>query len=182
MNISDAFEGLNPAGDTGSISSYRASTPVQTTKSFDHSAPGSNAIPSPGQQPRATFMNADEQERAPVPSPAPAPPQTTKQLASSYNMGEANEELEKLRGVLQKLQAENISLKAKLGTMGEEEKDIQKELSATIAEISKLSSELTTLRAQVLASKSRLLEASAELNAAKEKKKYVGKRGFVHSS
>ena len=46
--------------------------------------------------------------------------------ASSYDMGDSNEELVKLKGVLQKLQAENISLKAQLGTMTDEEKDEKK--------------------------------------------------------
>lgn len=72
--------------------------------------------------------------------------------------------------MLQKLQAENISLKASLGTMTEEEKEVQKEIGATVAEIGKLSNELTTLRAQVLAAKSALLEAAAELKGHQEKK------------
>lgn len=166
VSISDAFEGLG-GGDTGSISSYRATTPYeqQQTSYEQHNNPN---VASPKQSPKA--------EAAPAPAPASRTiesPKTTKQLASSYNMGEAHEELEKLKAVLQKLQAENISLKATMGSMTEEEKDIQKELSATVAEVSKLSNELTTLRAQVLASKSRLLEASAELKATKEKKEYV---------
>ena len=161
VSISEAFEGL--AGDTGSISSFGAATPIPnavTTSSFER--PEVETVP----------------EDAPVeiaPAPAPKvesshPPPTTRDLASSYDIGEAKDELEKLRRALQKLQAENISLKAKLGTMTDEEKDVQKELSATVAEITKLSGELTTLRAQVLASKSRLLEATASLKAAKEKK------------
>ena len=67
-------------------------------------------------------------------------------------------------------QAENISLKAQLGNLSEEEKDVQKQLSASAAEISRLSNGLTTVRAQVLASKARLLEATAELKAVEEKK------------
>jgi len=162
-SISDAFEGLG-GGDTGSISSYRATTPYeQQPTSYEQQT--HQSVPAPNQSPKAA-------------APAPASrtvesPKTTKQLASSYNMGEEHEELEKLKVILQKLQAENISLKAKMGSMTEEEKDIQKELSATVAEVSTLSNELTTLRAQVLASKSRLLEASAELKASKEKKVYV---------
>ena len=103
-------------------------------------------------------------------TPAPAPPKSSSALAADYDMGDASVELTKLKAVLQKLQAENISLKAQLGSMSDEEKDVQKEISATVAEVGKLSNELTTLRAQVLASKSRLLEASAELKAAREKK------------
>lgn len=85
-------------------------------------------------------------------------------------MADSTGELEKLKTVLQKLQAENISLKAQLGTMSEEEKDVQRQVNATVSEIGELSNQLTTLRAQVLASKSRLLEATAELKAAQEKK------------
>jgi len=159
LSISDAFEGLATGnGDTGSISSYRATTPVvtQNTPSYVHS----NHDDEPSKPPEPVSEDSE---------PAPAP-KTSIQLASSYDMGDTHEELVKLRAILQKLQAENISLKARMEGMTEEEKDIQRELSATVSEVSKLSSELTTLRAQVLASKSRLLEASAELKAAKEKK------------
>ena len=170
-SISDAFEGL-AGDDTGSISSYRASTPYDQSQQqmYQHiSGNNNNNPPSPQQSPK------------PAAEPAPASrsvnqssaPKTTQQLASTYNMGEAHEELEKLKVVLQKLQAENISLKARMGSMTDEEKDIQRELGATVGEVSTLSNELTTLRAQVLASKSRLLEASAELKANKDKKGYV---------
>jgi Cytoskeletal-regulatory complex EF hand len=169
VSISDAFEGLDGVGDTGSISSFGASNQVPSSvhysSSYDH-------------QQHTTVETVPEDDpvehsRTREPAPTPEPPKTIAQLASSYDMGEAKDELEKLRAILQKLQAENISIKAKLGVMGDEEKDIQRELSATVAEISKLSSELTTLRAQMLASKSRLLEAAAEFKAAKEKKGYV---------
>lgn len=87
-------------------------------------------------------------------------------------MGEASEELVKLRAILQKLQAENISLKATMGGLTEDEKEVQKELHSVVQEISKLSHDLTSLRAKVLAAKSRLLEATAELKAGHEKKRY----------
>ena len=57
--------------------------------------------------------------------------------------------------------------------MSEEEKDVQKELSATVAEIGNLSNTLHSLRQEVLVSKTRLLEASAQLKAAKEQQGYV---------
>jgi chromosome segregation ATPase len=85
-------------------------------------------------------------------------------------MSDNTGELDKMKVVLQKLQAENISLKAQLGTMTEDEKDVQRQLNATVAEIGVLSNRLTTLRAQVLASKASLMEATAELKAAQEKK------------
>jgi hypothetical protein len=158
MSISDAFEGLSTtSGDVhqSSLPAYVPDTPKHVY----------------------AFSAVPEEESpyaAPAPAPAPvrvAPPApSTKSLASSYDMGTAHEELGKLQKVLQKLQAENISLKAQMGSMSEEEKDVQRELGATVAEVGKLSSELQTLRAQVLASKTRLLEASADLRAAREKK------------
>ena len=177
LSISDAFEGLGGTGDTGSISSYRASSPVpssgfQMAHSYDQSA-YSNTLPN--QAPRATLIvpeSASTLEQQPAAKQS-SQSMTTVQLASSYDMGEANEELQKLRDALQKLQAENISLKANMGNMTDEEHDVQKELNATIAEVTKLASELTKSRAQVLASKSRLLESTAELKAANEKKGYV---------
>ena len=98
------------------------------------------------------------------------PPPSSRTLAANYDMGDSHQELDKLKTVLQKLQAENISLKAQLGTMSDEEKDVQKELGAAVAEIGKLSNELHALRAQVLQAKTRLLEASSELKSAHERK------------
>ena len=100
-------------------------------------------------------------------------------IASKYEVGDAHSELDKLKGVLQKLQAENISLKAQLENMTDEEKDIQRELGATVTEIGKLSSELTIQRQHVLAAKNRLLEASAELKSHQEQKGCVLVRGMV---
>jgi hypothetical protein len=153
VNISDAFEGIGNYADTGSISSFRATSPVVAATGH--------------------FAAAAEDDPPARSASPPSPPKTSQQLAANYDLGETSEELKKLRVTLQKLQAENIALRAQLGTMGEEEKDLQKELGATIAEITKLSNELTNMRAQVLASKSRLLDAASELKAAKEKKGYV---------
>jgi hypothetical protein len=100
-------------------------------------------------------------------------PKSSKELASKYDMGDNAMELDKLKAQLQKLQAENISLRASLGSMTEEEKEVQKEVGATVAEIGKLSGELTTLRAQVLATKSVLLEATADLKGHKKKKAII---------
>jgi chromosome segregation ATPase len=94
---------------------------------------------------------------------------TNTDYIASYKMGGSTDELQKLKEALQKLQAENISLKASMGSLSLDEQDTQKELNATVAEVAKLSNELTKTRAQVLASKSRLLQAAAELKAAKEK-------------
>lgn len=191
LSISDAFEGLGGggAGDTGSISDYHATNQHSTahpttTMAANMEASASSPMhayshPPPHQQQQqlsavTTLEHDDEDEvngeHAAHRVPVPATVKTTAQLAASYDMGGASEELVKLRNALQKLQAENISLKAKMGSMTDEERDVQKELSATVAEVSNLANELTQTRAQVLASKSRLLESTAELKAAKEKK------------
>ena len=91
-------------------------------------------------------------------------------MAASYDMGDSHQELDKLKSVLQKSQAENISLKAQLGSLTDEEKDVQKELGAVVAEIGSLSNELVGLRNEVLSAKTRLLEASAQLKSAHERK------------
>lgn len=188
LSISDAFEGLSVDGAAGSSflpqtlapASFGAPNNLGTTASFDNASHASNTgavsdvgggIPSPGRNAASSFAMGPP-AIVTATSPAPAP-KTTQQLASSYSMGDSTQELEKLKDVLQKLQAENIALKAQLGTMTGDEKDVLKQLGATVAEISTLSNELTTVRAQVLASKSRLVEATAELQAAKEKKSVV---------
>lgn len=163
LSISDAFEGL-------STTSAQDDTPVPSN------------IPGPSAAPQMPPLTEEYPVQAPtrhLPPPVPqeyvphAEARSTSELTANYDMGDTNMELGKLKGVLQKLQAENISLKAQLGSMTEEEKDVMKEVGATVSEIGKLSNELTTLRAQVLAAKSKLLEASAELKAANEKKSYM---------
>lgn len=183
-SISDAFEGLdgvgggmndmlkNPAttgfnygagGDTGSISSYHASSPevsMRNQVTLEHKtgvAVETIPEPEPGQYSNREVATNNGSGN------------TNSNYVASYKMGESSDELVKLKDALQKLQAENISLKASMGTLSFEEKDTQKELNATIAEVTKLSNELTKTRAQVLASKSRLLQSAAELKAAQEK-------------
>ena len=201
MSISDAFEGMSVAGSVDplygqqqqqqqqqpqmeqqqpSLPSYvPAEQPQQQQQQQSQLSP----IPTPA-MPDPSLSNPPPEslmqpQLVPTPSvveqapPSPTPAPSTKELASAYDMGDANQELGKLKDVLQKLQAENISLKAQLGSMSEEEKDVQKELSATVAEIGNLSNTLHTLRQEVLASKTRLLEASAQLKAAKEQQGYV---------
>jgi hypothetical protein len=168
LGISDAFEGLDGPG----MGMMGPGMMGRGMTGFQHLAGG---IPDPGSVASAHSFEQPQVETIPEPTPAPAPmarekPKTTKELASSYDMGDNAMELDKLKTLLQKLQAENISLKASLGSMTQEEKEVQKEISATVHEIGILSSQLTTLRAQVLAAKSALLEATAELKGHKEKK------------
>jgi hypothetical protein len=172
LSISDAFEGLNAAPVNSMMP-----PPRQATWGMDS---GHQRAPSPLPSSAPSDVSTGEKsnlETAGIREP-PEIPKTTQQLKSTYNMGEANEELGKLKAVLQKLQAENISLRATMGSLTDEEKEVQKEINATVAEIGKLSNELTGLRAKVLAAKARLLEATAELKACHEKKGYV----FSHIS
>lgn len=162
-SISDAFEGL----DTGAVDeqSYTSAPPLyernqqeQQQQQHGHQYGG---IPEP-ESVASTPDKATSGTSAPV----------THESFKSSHRGPF-EDTQKLKSTLQKLQAENISLKAQLGTMSEDEQEAQEELSKTVAEIGILSNKLTTLRAQVLAAKSRLLETTAELKAGREKKRYV---------
>ncbi len=171
-SISDAFDGLDGMGSGPTdINSYLASAPpVHTVSSFDA---------------------ANQQEEVPVPPPAPVtlqPESPSPKVKPHFEMpphmrsgmptaglstASESQDLEQLREILQKLQAENIALKAQMGHLAEEESVVTKQVSQTAAELSHLSSELTQVRAQMLASKARLMEATAELNATKERKGYV---------
>jgi hypothetical protein len=185
MSISDAFEGLSvTSGD-------RMGAPAAAAAAAGGPAFAAPTLPSyvpAEQQPRvlsppttAAAMVPETVETSMAPSmmmaqpPAPfaeePPPPSTKQLAAKYNMGDESEELGKLKGILQKLQAENISLKAQLGTMTQEEKDVLKELNATVGEIGNLSNQLQGLRSEVLGAKTNLLEASAQLKSAQQQKR-----------
>jgi hypothetical protein len=158
MSISDAFDGLSTTSGDVHHSSLPAYVPQQTSPK-----------PSIPEEPISQPYMQQAAQPAPVPAYVAPPTPATRKPATSYDMGDTNEDLGQLKLVLQKLTAENISLKAQLGNMSEEEKDVHKELSAAVKDIGKLSSDLHTLRASVLAAKTRLMEASAELKAAKMK-------------
>lgn len=193
MSISDAFEGLDAAAPEPAPAPAPAAVPSyvhapETPQQLRQQMPPPAARPPQGFPAPATMDNVTMgmagMGMAPASSPAPvavvetvseppSPAPSTKSLAKSYQMGDQTEELSKLKNVLQKLQAENISLKAQLGSMTEEEKEVHKELGATVAEIGNLSQELQGLRMQVSDAKTKLLEASAKLKAAQEQKGYV---------
>lgn len=165
LSISDAFEGLNtgPAGPTAGVTS------------FMNQAPPSPRAPTPPPVPTAVLTMGGSLDMASSHSVSQRPlsplleqPPTKAKLYDASDS--SSEELVKLKALMQKLQAENISLKASLKGMSEEELGLQGELRATVAEIATLNNELTTLRAKVLAAKSRLLEATSELKANREKK------------
>jgi len=174
MDISDAFEGLNAGSTLPPIAGFGG---FGGTPSYVHGAPeptrapvvetvDDEPLPSPTMRGMSTFESGSGASAVITP---PEPPKTTQQLAANYNLGDTHAELGKLQVILQKLQAENISLKAQVGAMTEEEKDVQRQIGATVEEIAKLSSDLTILRAQVLSAKSKLLESTSELQAGKQK-------------
>lgn len=169
MAISDAFEGLTPATAAQGYDEPVSFDPPPAMPSMGYSMAAPASIPEPHHETIPEPKYVPQPSYSPAPAPIP-PPKSTEQLASSYRMGDDSEELKKLKATLQRLQAENIALRAQMGSMTEEERDVQREAMATIAEINRLSNELTEVRAQVLSSKTRLLESSAELAAAKEKK------------
>ena len=183
MDISDAFEGLDagsrlpPQSGFGGLNGtpsyvHGASTQapvVETVNESKPEAPIKREYSAEGYGYGTTLGTASSVGVTHSVTPMQTP-STTQQLAQNYNLGDSHSELGKLQAVLQKLQAENISLRAQVGSMTEDEKDVHKQIGATVEEISKLSSELTTLRAQVLSTKSKLLESTAELQAGRQKK------------
>jgi hypothetical protein len=179
ISISDAFEGLSLTSDRPS-QQYSAPMPSVESRSLPSYIPEAAAPePAPNSpQPSYTHPPSVPAAQESVISPARAParqtvPYTSPSLpdTSSYDLGDAHTELDKLKTVLQKLQAENISLKAQMGSMSDDEKEVQKELGIVVAEIGRLSSELSVQRQQVLEAKNRLLEASAELKSHQEHKR-----------
>ncbi|KAL3925525.1 MAG: hypothetical protein SGILL_000343 [Bacillariaceae sp.] len=181
LSISDAFEGLTLSSDQqppAAGQQYGSMTPVPPAPIENKSLPAyvpEVASPAMAQAPAPLSPQPGSYSQPSIPEPvvdASVSPPAAVSLppSSSYDLGDAHSELDKLKGVLQKLQAENISLKAQVGNMSEEEKDVQRELGIVVAEIGKLSSELSMQRHQVLEAKNRLLEASAELKAQQEHK------------
>jgi len=100
----------------------------------------------------------------------PELPNLTYRALSPNHGGNEIAELDRCRSVLQKLQAENISLKAQLGQFTEEEQRVQQDIKQTVVEIGSLSQELTSLRNEVVDAKASLIEATSELKAQIEKR------------
>ena len=178
-SISDAFEGLD-SNAGGSVDNYLAAAPplanAPTTVSLDQKNAVGNTIPEPASpQLASAALGTIGGTSPPVPRHIVRQDHSSQQQQFSSNMSLAGsvvsrQEVDDLKATLQKLQAENIALKAQMGNLHEEEVSVQRELADTAGEIGHLTKELTTARAQVLASKSRLLEMTAELKSAEEKK------------
>jgi len=181
LSISDAFENMtsterstaNSSDVTPTTAHHQqpdsersAATAVQTQPAMDAGMNMSMTMNQPHLQPI----------QVPPPNNVPAAgvPNSPPQLQGSYSAGDGSvasvEELRNLQSVLQKLQAENVSLKAQLGQFSEEEMSVRNNITQTVGEISTLSMELTTLRTQVADAKSSLIEATSELKALIEKR------------
>ena len=160
MSISDAFDDIPGIANDASHVSGSDTTPVLADQQVDHQPispqPAVIHIQSPARE-GAMMPPSPQGHMLPTRRPGPA-------SVSS------NEELKNLQSVLQKLQAENVSLKAQLGQFSDEEASVRQEITQTISEISALSMELTTLRSQVTVAKSSLIDATSELRAQIEKR------------
>lgn len=121
--------------------------------------------------PAMSTMSAPVVEKSIAPTPAPTIPTPNVGASSSFTTGNNDaEELEKMKSILQKLQAENISLKAQMGQYTAEELQVRSDITKTIEEIGKITQEVASLRVQVSDAKAALIEATAELKFAEEKK------------
>jgi len=194
MSISDAFEGMDaapvpePAPAPEPVPAPAPALPTYVPEPQQQqqqpAPPSPAAMPAPAMVAAGMAGMGMAAAAAPSmmmmepPAPAPAAVETLPEPAAAapapstqdYQMGDDSQELSKLKDVLQKLQAENISLKAQLGSMTEEEREVHKQLGSTVSEIGNLSQQLQGLRVQVSDAKSKLLEASAKLKAAQEQK------------
>jgi len=183
MNISDAFENMNPVDNNNSLNNQE--NQYGTNPSYPVPSNPAAVPPSPT-QPREVLSDDDKVstpaklEQSPLPSnnSMPVIPQITSnempltistQIPISSN--DDRSELEKVRRILQKMQAENVSLKAQLDQYSSEEKGVKEDIATTIEEINALSEELSVLRNEVERAKTSLLESTSELKVNVEKKK-----------
>ena len=193
MSISDAFEGLSSEPTTAEMMTPPPE-PVAPTMMEPPAPPQPTAPETPAPEPmpqvsataavppQPQVVGGGGMDSSSVPgiaagAGAVAASASVPAAMSSSSGGTTGSELIQMRELLQKLQAENISLKAQLSGSSEEERDVQKELAITIAEVSRLSSVLTGLRQQVAAQKSKLADLTATLKSAKDNVGYVLRRG-----
>ncbi|KAL7579002.1 hypothetical protein ACA910_019046 [Epithemia clementina (nom. ined.)] len=180
MSISDAFEGLGTDPTTPEMfapppepapveyappmpsSPEPAPAPVVAVPA---TAPLPGAHAATAQAGMSSSMSASAGGGRGLESPDRSSPPTA---SSVMGTSSSSTEVMQMRELLQKLQAENISLKAQLSGTTEDERDVQKELSMTIAEVARLSSVLSGLRQQVAAQKQRLADLTATLKSAKD--------------
>lgn len=103
-------------------------------------------------------------------------PTSVLQTDSSNKVNNSNaesSELEKLRNDMQQLKAENISLKAQLGSFSGDEIEVQSEIAKTVSMISAFSHEVKFMRSNVIKAKISLIESTAELKAQVEKRAFL---------
>lgn len=171
-NVSEAFEGLG-------MKTQQAPQGT-TTGSQEQNYHHHQGIPSPPRHPQQQQQPQQQYLAAVDSSIEPYSATSNTNIRSSAIVSSSKEELGKVKAVLQKLQAENVSLKAQLGQYSEEEKSIRDEIAKTVSEIDTLSHDLTLLRSQVVEAKGNLIEASAELKAQVEKRELI--RSMLHET
>jgi len=182
MSISDAFEGMSTMDSVADYSQPppepEPEAPAALPSYVPEAAPTPAAVPTPAVVPepptpqmQPTYVEQPESPKPAVIQAPPAPVPVAPAPVANYEVSDSHmDELTKLKSVVQKLQAENISLKAQLGNMTEEEKNVQQELGQTMTEITALTADLGFQRKEVMDAKNRLLEAKAELKANRETK------------
>eukprot|EP00522_Entomoneis_paludosa_P011313 CAMPEP_0172447012 /NCGR_PEP_ID=MMETSP1065-20121228/6408_1 /TAXON_ID=265537 /ORGANISM="Amphiprora paludosa, Strain CCMP125" /LENGTH=998 /DNA_ID=CAMNT_0013198205 /DNA_START=21 /DNA_END=3017 /DNA_ORIENTATION=- len=184
MNISDAFDGLDP-------SPTAAAGPGDAAPSYGMEEPPASEMPPPPQMTAAAAVPSPQMEQ---PTPQQQPPAVSMQptvgvamsvpvgggsdsgggipapaaAAVASSSGSSSDELAQAKELLQKLQAENISLKAQLSNFSEEEMEAQRELALTVSEIARLNSVLTGLRGEALSAKGRLADLTAAVKSSKD--------------
>jgi len=95
------------------------------------------------------------------------------QIALSKLDDDESTSLEKLRGILQQLKAENISLRAQFSSFSADEAQVKEEIAETVSDIGTLSQEISTLRSNIVKAKTSLVESTAALKEEFEKKEKV---------
>lgn len=189
MSISDAFEGLDEPAPPTPAEPEPPAQPEPTPSVV-------SALPEPQVAPpaSASYQNPPVAAPTPVlqqqePSPVPVPASVTVQPAVGISMSmptengappvpaaapttqaapASSQELIEAQELLQKLKAENISLKAQLSAVSEEEMAAQRELALTVSEIAKLSTQLSSMRSDITQQKARLSELTAAVKTSKE--------------
>ena len=184
LNISDAFQGMSPEPQVqipSATSAYAvAQQPAPATIEVNSSSNGTvvsglglSVISSSPNRAAPMYPDPIPENNSQTTPVAPVVSQVAPVQNSMINTAIPNTsqaKLESVQGILQKLQAENISLKAQLSHFSQEDQRTREEIHTTVSEIATLSQELTGLRAQVVDAKGKLIEATSELRAQVEKR------------
>jgi len=195
LSVSDAFNDLNPEEVAKAGESYYLNTsqdtyssvqpPAEVTQPPFPSTNGVSVAPQPDQNNNlhsyqsavGGSFNADPMSTSAAPWPVEenkTVPTIDKPIAATIKFQDDDnndaKELVKMQAVLQKIQAENISLKAQMGQYTAEELQVRSDITRTIEDIGVSSQEVATLRVQVSNAKAALIEATTELKFKNERK------------